>query len=235
MIEENEGYENSKHKLRSAWREIEAALNEGCAGGVCSIGGSKGGGGSGSNFSRSGDGTKVTSINGMTREQQWSLDGKENIEPEEPDTQYVDKDAKPFTGEEKYDEYWTQRKLTKTAKVDKIEENEVRTDDLTNMSNDLSHRYANMTAVQDDLKSLNDVKKHFDSTGKEYDIMVRVGETTKSVAEWEAELKRTDGENLPPEVPDLPPTEGGFSPEDVETDQLGSQIPFPELGEPPVN
>lgn len=235
------GDEIKRMNLKETWRKLEKELQEGCAGGVCSVGAKNA---ASSNFSHSGDGTKVASLHGMTREQEYQTDGKIGVEPMEPNTKYKDPDARPFTAEEEFDPYWSGYYMEvgedgytakgKKPTGEKMEEMEIRTDDPTHTANDLAHNYAAMTAVQDELGDLKAVTDHFKNSGQQYDIMIRVGETTKSVQEWIADFERNAGDGLDPEVPSLPPTEGGFSPEDTPADDLGSQMPFPEMGEPNI-
>lgn len=233
-----EDYEDTKFDLLAGWREVEEKINEAaCVGGSCSIGGPKNS--SSSNFSHSGDGTKLSSLNGMTRQQEYKTDDKEDVNPQEPNTVYKNPDERPFTAEEKYDPYWAGYYIdvksngyeTTDSKNNKIEEMEVRVDDPLNTANDLSKNYNNMISGEN---ALDKVTNHFEQTGQKYDIMVRVGETSKTAEEWNAEIERTAADGLPPEVPDLSPTEGGISPEDIQQNNLGSQVPFPELGAPKI-
>lgn len=87
---------------------------------------------------------------------------------------------------------------------------------------------ANMTLISD----LENVTNHFDTEGKPYEVMVKVGETSKSVAEWNAEINRDSTEGLPPQVPSLPPTEGGYDGENSTDTNGTSDIPFPEFDTP---
>ena len=87
---------------------------------------------------------------------------------------------------------------------------------------------ANMTMTGD----LQNVTNHFDTEGKPYEVMVKVGETSKSVAEWNAEINRNATEGLLPEVPDVPVTEGGYDGENSTDTDEPDDIPFPEFDTP---
>jgi hypothetical protein len=128
----------SKLKMREALKRID----EGCVGGVCSVGS----GGKSSSTGSNAGGKTVSSMQGIgSRASHWVSEEAEaetdklNVLPEEADTNYIEQEeGQPFTAEEKREDDWTSKEL-------KFESN-VRDDSegLGHQLGDLKDRYARM-------------------------------------------------------------------------------------------